>query len=122
MAEIIVYGIPNCDSTKKVMDWFKKNKILFTFHNYKEEGISKQKLEVWCYKQGWELIFSKRSTSWRTLTELEQKKIDNPSAAIKVMMETNSIIKRPIVEYGNKLILGFKEADYKGLFKITNQK
>lgn len=115
MAEIIIYGIPNCDSTKKAMNWLKKKKILFTFHNYKEAGISKQKLESWCDKQGWELIFNKRSTSWRALTELEQKKINNPSAAIKVMMETNSIIKRPIIEFGNKLIVGFKEEDYKGL-------
>ena len=66
MAEIMVYGIPNCDSTKKAMAWLKNNNIAFTFHDYKKTGISKQKLEAWCNNKGWETILNKRSTTWRT--------------------------------------------------------
>ena len=68
MAKIIVYGIPNCDTTKKAMTWLKKNKIDFSFHDYKQQGISKEKLEEWCNKEGWEIIFNKRSTTWRELS------------------------------------------------------
>ncbi len=121
MADIIVYGIPNCDTTKKTLSWLKKNKISFSFHDYKLEGISKEKLEQWCSLKGWETIFNKRSTTWRSLTEAEQKKVTNQSAAIKLMMEQNNIIKRPIIEYNTKLMIGFTEKDLRAIYiKIKN--
>ena len=112
MAKIVLYGIPNCDTTKKAMTWLSKKKIAFSFHDYKQLGISKEKLEAWCNKAGWETIFNKRSTTWRELSEVEQQKIIDQPTAIKVMMENNSIIKRPIIETGNDLIIGFKEEQY----------
>ena len=117
MATITVYGIPNCDTTKKAMAWLKINNIDFSFHDYKQEGISKQKLAGWCNKMGWENIFNKRSTSWRELSEAEQKKAVNQSAAIKLMMENNSIIKRPVIEVNNDIIIGFNEDEIKKSLK-----
>ena len=111
MADTIVYGIPNCDTTKKAMGWLKKNKIAFSFHDYKLEGISKHKLEDWCKKAGWETIFNKRSTTWRELPEAEQKKVIDQPSAIKVMIKNNSIIKRPVIEFNNKLLIGFNETE-----------
>lgn len=116
MAEIIIYGIPNCDSTKKAMAWLKENKIDFSFHDYKQHGISKKKLEYWCNKTHWQTIFNKRSTSWRELAEAEQQKITDQRAAIKLMMENNSIIKRPVIEADEKLLVGFNEDAYKKTF------
>ena len=117
MAEITLYGIPNCDVTKKAMGWLKKNDLDFSFHDYKQEGISRQKLETWCNKLGWETIFNKRSTTWRALPVTEQEKVVSQSAAIRVMMENNSIIKRPVIEYKTKIIVGYNENDLKGLSK-----
>ena len=93
------------------MGWLKKNDLDFSFHDYKQEGISKQKLEAWCNELGWETIFNKRSTTWRELAPAEQKKVVNQSAAIKIMMENNSIIKRPVIEYDQKLMVGFNETE-----------
>lgn len=88
-----------------------KNKIDYLFHNYKEQGISKQKLEAWCDRTGWETIFNKRSTTWRELPEADQKKAINQPAAIKLMMQHNSIIKRPIIEIDKELVIGFNEKE-----------
>ncbi|MES1226902.1 MAG: ArsC family reductase, partial [Bacteroidota bacterium] len=107
-----VYGIPNCDTIKKTTDWLKKNKIDFSFHDYKKEGITKAKLATWSEKVGWETILSKKSTTWRELSAEEQAKIKSQSAAIKVMMENNSIIKRPVIEAGDKLLVGFNEEQF----------
>jgi arsenate reductase len=115
LGRLTLYGIPNCDTTKKAMGWLKKNKFDFSFHDYKQEGISKEKLEAWCNKLGWETIFNKRSTTWRELSDAEQKKVVDQSTAIKTMMQYNSIIKRPVIEYKTKLIVGFNEHDLKGL-------
>ena len=117
MGKIIIYGIPNCDTTKKAMAWLKKNNIAFSFHDYKLQGISKEKLGAWCSKRGWETIFNKRSTTWRELPAIEQQKVIDQETAIKVMLQNSSIIKRPIVEYKNTIIAGFKETDYTDLLK-----
>src|SRR4051812_21744687 len=109
MSKITLYGIPNCDTTKKAMNWLNKNKIAYAFHDYKQEGITKAKLEEWSKKAGWETVFNKRSTTWRELPVAEQNKITDQSSAIKVMLENNSIIKRPIIESGGELIIGYNE-------------
>lgn len=117
MAGIILYGIPNCDTTKKAMAWLTDKKISFSFHDYKQSGISKQKLEEWCSKSGLETIFNKRSTTWKELPASEQAKATSKAAAIKIMMENNSIIKRPVLENGKDLLVGFKEEQYRKSLK-----
>jgi arsenate reductase len=66
-----VYGIPNCDTVKKSLDWLKKNKIDYEFHDYKKSGITKAKLEAWSKKVGWEVLVNKKGTTWRKLTPEE---------------------------------------------------
>jgi arsenate reductase (glutaredoxin) len=117
MGKVIIYGIPNCDTTKKAMAWLNKNNITFTFHDYKQQGITKQKLEEWCNKSGWENIFNKRSTTWRELSKPEQEKVTNQTAAIKVMMSNTSIIKRPVIENEGNFLIGFKEDEYNKALK-----
>ncbi|HMI77480.1 MAG TPA: arsenate reductase [Ferruginibacter sp.] len=117
MGKIILYGIPNCDTTKKAINWLNKNKIAFSFHDYKQEGISKEKLEAWFAKENRENIFNKRSTTWRELPLAVQNKVTDQSSAIKIMMEHNSIIKRPVIEHGDKLVIGFDEENFKKAFK-----
>ncbi|MGC4100609.1 arsenate reductase [Ferruginibacter sp.] len=117
MSKLIIYGIPNCDTTKKAMSWLQKNNIAFSFHDYKLQGIDNKKLAEWCNIKGWETIFNKRSTTWRELPAAAQAKLTGQETAIKMMMEHTSIIKRPIVEYNGKLIVGYNESEYKGLLK-----
>lgn len=117
MADIILYGIPNCDTTRKAIQWLQKNKFDFYFHDYKKEGISKKKLQEWGSKLGWETILNKRSTTWRELPVQEQKKITNQQEAINVMMAHNSVIKRPVIEYKGNLLIGFNEEAYKTQLK-----
>jgi len=114
MTTVTIYGIPNCDTTKKAITLLKKQKVDFTFHDYKQEGISQAKLEEWSKKAGWETIFNKRSTTWRELTEAEQKKVTDQATAIPVMMEHNSIIKRPVIEFGKNIVVGFNEKAIQG--------
>ncbi len=118
----IVYGIPNCDITKKTMDWFKKNKTAVIFHDYKVEGITKEKLTEWSKKISWEILLNKKSSTWRGIPVSRQEKITNHTAAIALMLEHNSIIKRPVIEYGDQLLVGFNEEAYKGLLNIPLQK
>jgi arsenate reductase (glutaredoxin) len=111
---MIVYGIKNCDTVKKALTWLKANKITFQFHDYKTEGITAAKLKAWCEQVGWESLLNKKGTTWRKLDEATQASVTNESVAIRIMMSHTSIIKRPLMEEGNKVVvLGFDEGEYK---------
>ena len=116
MAAITVYGIPNCDTIKKTLDWFKKQKIEVEFWDYKTKGITKQKLKDWCKQAGWEILVNKKSTTWRSLSLSEQEKITSQAGAIRLMIENTSIIKRPVVEYGYNIFIGFDEEKFSKQF------
>lgn len=111
--DVILYGIKNCNTVKAALTWLDKNKIQFEFHDYKKAGITPDKLSGWCKQVGWESLINKRGTTWRQLDETIQQKVTNEKAAIALMLEKNSVIKRPLVEKNSKvLLLGFDEAEY----------
>lgn len=107
-----IYGISNCDIIKKAASWFKKNNVPFGFHDYKKEGISAAKLQQWSKEKGWETIFNKRSTTWKEIMHEHNGNVTNAADAIKIMQQHNSIIKRPVVETGYEIIVGYDEAKY----------
>lgn len=108
-----IYGIPNCDTIKKTLHWFKANNIPFEFHDYKKEGITAAKLKSWFKQVGMEMIINKKSTTWKALNPDEQASVTNPAAAIALILKNESIIKRPVIEAGDKvLMVGFDENKY----------
>jgi arsenate reductase (glutaredoxin) len=116
MAHCTVYGIKNCDTVKKATDWLKKNKIDFEFHDYKTQGISTDKLKDWCNQTGWEKLVNKKGSTFRQLDEETKSKITNETAAISLMTEKTSVIKRPVIEKNGKfLVLGFDPKEYEKL-------
>ncbi len=112
---IQLYGIPNCDTTKKAISWLTQNKLAFSFNDYKISGVSKSRLEEWIKKVGLESIFNKRSTTWRELSATDQGKAGTTDGAISLMMQHNSIIKRPILEKGSTILVGFNEKEYESI-------
>ena len=112
-----LYGIPNCNTVKKAMDWLKKNEIEFQFHDYKKKGIPAAKLQAWIAQIGWEPLVNKRGTTWKGLDETLQASISNQKNAIALMVEKTSVIKRPVIESDNKIVaVGFDEKQYETVF------
>lgn len=113
-----VYGIKNCNTVKNALDWLKKNKVEFEFHDYKTKGADPSKLKSWSGQIGWEKLVNKKGTTWRQLDEKTQKKVTTEKTAIDLMLEKTSVIKRPLIESKGKVVaLGFDEAEYKKTFK-----
>ena len=107
-----VYGIPNCNTVKKTREWLKSKQLNFDFHDYKKEGISQEKLQEWAKEVGWEKLVNKKGTTWRSLSPELQQKVTNEKAAIELMIAKPSLIKRPVIEAGKKLVIGFDEEEY----------
>lgn len=105
-----IYGIPNCNTVKKVIEWLKLNDITYEFHDFKKYGITEDKLKNWAERTGWEALLNKRGTTWRKLDADLQDSITSQDAAFKLMQEKTSVIKRPVIEtVAGTIILGFDE-------------
>jgi len=118
MSELKVYAIPNCNTVKKALDWLKGKKIAYEFHDYKKLGITSAILTSWSTQVGWEALVNKKGATWRQLSPEVQTKITTQKAAITLMIEKTSIIKRPLLSINGKVILlGFEEAEYKKALK-----
>ncbi len=111
-----IYGIPNCDTVKRTMQWLKKNEIEYHFHNYKTEGISAKKIKEWLLHFPLEIVINKKSSTWRGLNDDEKKMADKKTTAIVLLQQNTSLIKRPIVEVEDKLLVGFDEDEYAKAF------
>ena len=121
MNEIRIYGIANCDVTRKTLAWFDKHNIEYSFHDHKKMGVSQELLQHWISKAGLQTVMNKRSNTWRGLPASVQEKLVNDDEAIKIMREHTSIIKRPVIECGGDVLVGFDEKAFGILVQIINQ-
>ncbi|GAB2800332.1 arsenate reductase [Rhabdobacter roseus] len=114
MATLTVYGIPNCNTVKKALHWLDEQGVVYRFHNYKKEGISREKLTNWLAQVPWEKLVNRAGTTWRQLPDAQKASIDSAEKATELMLEKNSVIKRPLIEdeAGTVLALGFDESHY----------
>ncbi len=113
---IELFGIPNCDTMKKARRWLDEHGVEYRFHDYKKEGIDEKRLKAWVAKVGWEALLNRRGMMWRKLPRETRDRIDEQSA-LRIMLETPSIIKRPVLASGDRLMVGFSEERYKELLR-----
>ena len=115
---ITIYGIPNCDTVKKARTWLDKKGIEYSFHNYKKEGITSDKIQNWFKQFPWDKLVNKAGTTWKELTDEEKALVKNEKAATDLMVRKTSVIKRPVIEdsTGKAIALGFSEKTYEEIF------
>lgn len=109
-----VYGIKNCDTMKKARAWLDGHGVEYDFHDYKVNGIDPAKLRGWIDSVGWEVLLNRAGTTFRKLPDAKKKDIDE-RRAIALMLEQPSMIKRPVLERGRKLLVGFSPEKYSAL-------
>jgi arsenate reductase len=108
---VTIYGIKNCDTMKKARAWLDQHGIAYAFHDYKAEGIERDALEGWARAVGWETLLNRAGTTFRKLPETDKAGLTEKKA-IALMRDQPSMIKRPVLDVGGKLIVGFKPETY----------
>ena len=107
-----IYGIKNCDTMKKARAWLDKHGVTYDFHDYKKEGVTRDKLESWTSTVGWEVLLNRAGTTFKKLPDADKQGIDE-GKAIALMLAQPSMIKRPVLEAGGgKVVVGFKPEQY----------
>ena len=109
-----IYGIPNCDTMKKARAWLDAHGVSYTFHDYKKSGIDRATLEKWAGVVGWETLLNRAGTTFRKLPDSAKTGLTE-ARALKLMLEQPSMIKRPVLEQGRTLLVGFNEERYSAI-------
>jgi Spx/MgsR family transcriptional regulator len=115
MANVKIYGIKNCDTMKKAFAWLDAHGIAYDFHDYKKLGVSEADLARWSDAAGWEKLLNRAGTTFRKLPEADQQDLARDKA-IGLMVANPSMIKRPVLDVGGTLEIGFKPERYAALF------
>lgn len=106
-----MFGIKACDTMKKARTWLDEHGLEYAFHDYKVSAIDRANLERWCDEHGWESVLNRAGTTFRKLEEAQKADLDQ-NKAIELMLAQPSMIKRPVLDLGNKTLIGFKPASY----------
>ncbi len=113
---ITLYGISNCDTVRKARRWLEQRHIDYRFHDFREDGLSAEQVRDWLEQLGWETLVNRRSTGWKALDPSRREAMDNVSA-LPAILETPTLIKRPLLDTGHELHVGFGPAQYQSIFE-----
>lgn len=115
-----LYGIPNCSTVKKARDWLAARGIAVEFHDFKKHGLNEATAQAWLEQADWTTLVNRGGLTWRGLPEQRKQEIRDAAAALALMLEKTSVIKRPLLEQDGKLLLaGFDAAAYSRIFNPT---
>lgn len=110
-----LYGIRNCDTVKRARAWLDAQGVAYTFHDYKTAGVDAARLAAWVDRLGCEALLNRAGTNFRKLPDLDRQDIDR-DRAIALMLAHPSAIRRPVLERGETLLVGFAPSRYEAAF------
>jgi arsenate reductase len=108
---VTIHGIKNCDTMKKARAWLDGRKVAYEFHDYKTAGIDRGKLEGWAKSVGWETLLNRAGTTFKKLPDSDKEGLTEKKA-LALMLAQPSMIKRPVLDVGGKLLVGFQADEY----------
>lgn len=113
-----IYGIKNCDTMKKALNWLDEHAISYQFHDYKKQGLDGAAFKAAIQAHGWENAINRRGTTWRQLPD-DIKSSMTPETVLKAAKDNPSLVKRPLLIHDGKVYLGFKDTQYANIFSTA---
>ncbi len=112
---ITIYGLKTCDTTRAARKWLEAHSVAHSFHDVREDGLTKALVERWIKQAGWEKVLNKASTTWRELPEAGKFNLD-ADKAVALILAHPALVKRPVLDRDGELTIGFRPAAYGALF------
>ncbi|MDO8300227.1 ArsC family reductase [Lacisediminimonas sp.] len=114
---LILYGIPNCDTVKKARTWLDQNAIAYQFHDFKKAGLDAGTVQGWLQQVSWEALVNRKGTTWRALPDARKAAVQDAASATALMLESTSVIKRPVLVRDGQAFVGFSSDAYQQIFE-----
>ncbi|MEO7495997.1 MAG: ArsC family reductase [Massilia sp.] len=115
----LLYGIPNCDTVKKARDWLADHDQPVQFHDFKKQGLDAATVAAWLDQLDWEVLVNRKGTTWRKLSEERRAAVQDRASALALMLDTPSVVKRPVLAREGRFSVGFSDAQYRQLFGLA---
>ncbi len=106
---ITIYGLKNCDTCRKTWKWADAEGVDYSFKDLRADGLPEEALDAWLSAVGWEVLLNRRGTTWRGLEEADKADLDEAKAR-RLMLEHPALIKRPVIQNGAHVTVGFTDA------------
>jgi len=113
---LTMYGITSCSTCREARKWLEARAIAYTFHDLREDGLDIQTLERWIGSVDWQTLLNKSSLTWRKLPEVDRNDMSR-DRALAAMIEHPTLVKRPVLERGKQVTVGFAARQYEELFQ-----
>lgn len=114
--ELVVYGIENCDQVRKARAWLRAHGLPHRLHDFRRNGLEAARLGAWLGRVPWDSLLNRRGLTWRRLDPGRRAQITDGNSAAELMLEEPTLVKRPVIECGDRIVVGFSEAVYESLF------
>ena len=114
--DAVVYGIDTCDQVRKARAWLRAQGVAVRFHDFRADGLDDALLSRWMGHLPWDSLLNRRGLTWRQLEASRKAMIVDQSSATELMLELPTVIKRPVLEAGDRIVVGFSEPIYRNLF------
>ena len=108
---MILYGLKNCDTTRKARRWLTERDCSYEFVDVRDDGVDESTVRTWLAAVGWETLVNRRGTTWRQLNEAQRSDVDE-AKALALIMQYPALIKRPVFQTGGDLLVGFDAEAY----------
>ncbi len=106
-----LYGIPNCDRVRAARKWLEQRDLPYRFHDVRMDGLDRSLVQGWLDQHGMDALVNRRSTTWRQLSPAMREHL-TPDSATELLLAQPTLLKRPVLEIDDTLIIGFDEAMY----------
>lgn len=114
---ITLYGIKSCDTVRKARRWLDQHDIEYQYHDLREDGLSKARAKAWLTTLGQQVLVNRRSTTWKSLSTERRESMDD-GEAVKALLEHPTLVKRPVLDTGSEIHVGFTPGQYQALFNL----
>lgn len=101
-------GLKACDTCRKARLWLDENRIAYEAVDVKKDGLAKDDLERYLQIAGLSKLVNKSSTTWRGLSDEEKTNLSEETV-VDLLQNNPSLMKRPIFDFGHKVVLGFRD-------------
>jgi len=119
MAETVLYGIENCDQVRRTRQWLRAHAIAARFHDFRRDGLSREMLERWLSHVPWDALLNRRGLAWRRLDASRRAQVVDQASAVDAMLADPTLVRRPVIEAGERLLIGFSEPALRTTFEIA---
>lgn len=116
MSEIVIFGIENCEQVRKARAWLRRGGIACRFHDFRAEGLDAALLATWLARVPWDSLLNRRGLAWRKLAPEQRRAVTDRTSAAELMLSDPTLVKRPVLQAGDRIVVGFSDALYASVF------